>query len=251
MSTALLNTLLYFPSRGLHATPAAMGLPFRDVAFPTDDGEQLFGWWIPARTQPARAHVLHCHGNAGSIADRVYEAELLAPLGLDLFLFDYRGYGLSSGRPSEQGTYRDARAARQALLEQEGVDPRRLVFIGESLGAAVALELALQHPPAGLVLRSPWTSIRDMGRLHYPFVPPALVPNAYPSRERIGGLRCPLLIVHGARDDIVPAAHGQALFEAAPEPKRLFLIPRASHNDLLVFDEYGRTMADWMEEVAR
>ena len=243
---ALLNSLLYFPSGVLVSTPAEEGLAYRDVAIPTEDGERLHGWWIPAPRQPSLAHVLHFHGNAGNIGDRVFEALQLTAAGLDVFLLDYRGYGRSTGRPSEEGTYRDARAARRALLEQEGVRPERVVYLGESLGGAVALDLALAVPPRGLVLRSAWTSIRALGRLHYPLVPPLLVPNAYPSLERIGSLRCPLLVVHGERDDIVPFSHAEALLSAAPGPKRLERIPGAGHNDLVLFGGYARAVAEWV-----
>jgi uncharacterized protein len=200
--------------------------------------------WIARANEPARGHVLHCHGNAGNIADRVPHARLLAAAGFDVLLFDYSGYGRSTGRPSEAATYADARAARTALLARDGVDPERVLYLGESLGAAVALELALAHPPAGLILQSPFMSVRDIARFHYPYVPRALVPDAYPSLRRITGLHAPLLILHGARDTIVPLLHGEELFHAAPEPKRLEVFPDAGHNDMLG-DQWVRTIADW------
>lgn len=247
MATALLNGLLYFPERGLHTTPAAAGLAYRDVAFGTEDGERLHGWWIPATR--SRGHVLHCHGNAGSIADRLFEAQMVTTLGLDVFLFDYRGYGRSSGRPHEQGTYRDARAARAALLAQAGVDERRILYVGESLGGAVATWLALEAPPRGLLLRSTFTSVRAMARVHYGFVPAALVPNAYATIDCIGRLRCPVLIVHGSQDEIVPFAQAEALLAAAAEPKRLVPIEGAGHNDILGFPAYARALAEWVDSL--
>lgn len=154
--------------------------------------------------------MLLCHGNAGNIGDRVLHAELLTAAGFDVLLFDYRGYGASSGRPDEQGTYRDARAALAWLRARPGVDPARILYLGESLGGAVALELALAHEPAGLVLLSAFTSVRDMARRHYRAIPPAMVPDAYPSLRLIAGLRAPLLVLHGDDDDdtIVPVDHG-------------------------------------------
>ena len=243
----LLNTFLYFPEKHLDATPADAGLDHVDVEFPTDDGQRLHGWWIRSRMQPALAHVLHLHGNAGNISHRLDEGQLLAKAGLDVFLFDYRGYGRSSGRPSEEGTYRDARAARQALLRQEGVAAARVIYVGESLGGAVAVNEALESPPLGLVLRSTFTSLRVMARLHYPFVPRALVPDAYPSLERVARLRCPVLVVHGDRDDIVPFSQGEALFAAAPEPKRFHRVPGAGHNDLIALEgsRYADVIASW------
>jgi fermentation-respiration switch protein FrsA (DUF1100 family) len=247
MMTRMLNSLLYFPSRAFYATPADAGLAYEDAPFPADDGTRLHGWWIPASRTPAAAHVLLCHGNAGNIGDRVLHARLLADAGLDVFLFDYRGYGKSDGTPDEEGTYRDARAARQAMLARPTVDAGRLVYLGESIGGAVALALALQAPPRGLVLQSAFTSVRDMGRLHYPFIPSAVVPDAYPNLRRIAALESPLLVIHGDRDEIVPVAHGRALFEAAPPPKRIEIVRGAGHNDLVdaLGASYGTVIADW------
>jgi fermentation-respiration switch protein FrsA (DUF1100 family) len=224
----VLNRLLYFPSR---AVPAAPG-PFEDRWFEAADGTRLHGWWLAA-VAPAAGHVLLCHGNAGNIADRVTHAALLAAAGFDVLIFDYRGYGRSAGRPDEAGTYLDARAARAALLREPGVGAERVLYLGESLGAAVALELALEHPPAGLVLQSAFTSVRDMARLHYPLIPRGLVPDAYPSLRLIRDLRAPLLVIHGERDEIVPAEHGRALHDAAGDPKRLRILPQVGHNDLI------------------
>ena len=237
MLTPLLNSLLYFPARELLSTPA---VEHADVSIDTEDGARLHGWWVPAAGEP-RAHVLFMHGNAGNIGDRVQHVELLAGAGLDVLAFDYRGYGRSSGRPSEHGTYLDARAALEELRRRPGVDPERVVYVGESLGGAVALELALHAQPAALVLQSTFTSIRDMARLHYPIVPRAVVPDAYPSLRLVAGLRAPLLCLHGDRDEIVPLSHAEALFEAAPEPKRIEVFAGAAHNDLI-----GR---EWVDAV--
>ena len=160
-------------------------------------------------------------------------AALLSRAGFDVLLFDYRGYGRSTGAPGVEGTARDARAARRRLLDEPGVEGERLLYLGESLGGAVALELALAFPPAGLVLQSAWTSIRDLARLHYPFIPPPVVPDAYPSLRLIPRLGAPLLVLHGERDTIVPLRHGEALFAAAPEPKAMHVFPGVGHNDLI------------------
>ena len=228
----LMNALLYFPSREILQTPAAAGVAFTDVGFAARDGERLHGWWVPART-PSIGHVLLCHGNAGNVGDRVAHVELLSAAGFDVLAFDYRGYGHSSGRPSEQGTYLDARAARDALLSRDGVDGARVLYLGESLGGAVALALALELPPAGVILQSTFTSVRDMARVHYPLLPPALVPDAYPSLRLIPQLQAPLLLLHGARDEIVPLMHAEALAGAAAAPTRLHVFPSVGHNDLV------------------
>ena len=225
----LLNRLLFFPSRRILLTPTR----FEEVTIPTADGERLHGWWV--RADEPRGSVLLFHGNAGNIGDRVPHVELLAGAGFNVLAFDYRGYGRSTGCPSEAGTYLDARAARQAVRDEP------VIYLGESLGGAIALELALEYPPAGLILQSTFTSIRHMARLHYPFVPRALVPDAYPSLDRIRDLRAPLLVLHGSRDEIVPRMDGEALYEAAPHPKRLHVLD-AGHNDMVG--------PDWIAQVS-
>src|SRR5919197_878157 len=138
MVRTLLNSLLFLPGREILATPAQAGLLHEEAVIETEDGVRLHAWWVPARPGPASAHVLLCHGNAGNIGDRVMHAALLCAAGLDVLLFDYRGYGRSTGRPSEPGTYRDARSARSAMLSRLEVDPDRVVYLGESVGGAVA-----------------------------------------------------------------------------------------------------------------
>jgi fermentation-respiration switch protein FrsA (DUF1100 family) len=241
---AVMGTLLYFPERGLWETPAAAGLPFEDLEIETEDGERLHGWLLRAQGS-LLGQILLCHGNAGNIGDRVAHASLLVGAGFDVALFDYRGYGRSTGKPSEEGTYEDARAVLRTLL-RAGSDPASLIVLGESLGGAVALQLALESPPRGLILQSAFTSVRDVARRHYPFIPTIAVPDAYPSLRRIPGLRTPLLVIHGDRDPIVPVSHGRALFEAAPEPKRLEVFPGLGHNDLLLAGErYEEVIVDW------
>jgi hypothetical protein len=253
MWSSFVNALLYFPSRGKGATPAAVGLAYTDLDIPTADGERLHGWWIPSRRRPATAHVLFFHGNGGNISHRIAHARVLADAGLDVLLFDYRGYGRSTGAAGEAGTYRDARAARAALLARPGIDAAPILYLGESLGGAVATELALAEPPAGLVLQSAFTSVRDMARLHYPIIPAALVPDVYPTADRIARVPCPVLIVHGEQDDIVPVGHGRALFAAATGSKRLEIVPDAGHNDLLTATgaAYGETIAEWARGLPR
>jgi uncharacterized protein len=198
-------------------------------------------------------HLLLCHGNAGNIGDRVLHAELLTAAGFDVLLFDYRGYGHSSGRPSEEGTYRDARAALSCLLEQPRIDRARVFYLGESLGGAVAPQLALERPPAGLVLLSAFTGVRELACLHYPFVPSALVPDAYPALRRIRELHTSLLVLHGDRDEIVPLSQGRELFEAAPGPKRIQVFAGLGHNDLvpLAGAEFARIIAAWASRTER
>jgi fermentation-respiration switch protein FrsA (DUF1100 family) len=250
MIRSLLNSLLYFPSHEFIQTPEQAGLLYRDLAPQTDDGERLHGWWIAARTGTL-GHLLLCHGNAGNVADRLLHAALMTSAGFDVLLFDYRGYGRSSGTPSEAGTYRDAHAALTSLLAQPDVDSGRVYYLGESLGGAVALDLALACPPAGFVLLSAFTGVRELARLHYPFMAASLVPDAYPAIRRIQELRAPLLVIHGDHDDIVPLSHGQALFQAAPEPKEIHVFADVGHNDLVADagTQFARAIGSWVRRL--
>jgi pimeloyl-ACP methyl ester carboxylesterase len=243
-----LHALLYFPSRQIACTPAEAGCEFEKVSLATEDGERLGGWWIDGRS-PVIGHLLFCHGNGGNIGDRVRTAASLAAAGFDVLLFDYRGYGASTGSADELGTYGDARAARAALVGRADVDPSRIFYLGESLGGAVALKLAIEAPPRGLILQSTFTSIRDVARHHYPFIPSPLVPDVYPSLRRIGSLRAPLLVLHGDRDDTVPLALGQALLEAAPEPKRMRVFRGLEHDVSMAGAEYASAIADFASAV--
>ena len=231
----LMNALLFFPTRQILAAPP---VPYEDVEMGA-----LHGWWVPA-TAPTLGQVLLFHGNAGNIGDRVPHIALLSAAGFDVLAFDYSGYGRSGGRPSEQATYEDARAAHEAL------EPGRTFYLGESLGGAIALELAIERPPSGLILQSTFTSVRNMARQHYPYIPRGLVPNAYPSLDIIPRLRAPLLVLHGSRDEIVPLMDGEALHDAAPDPKRIEVFD-AGHNDLisLAGDRWIRAITDWASGV--
>jgi uncharacterized protein len=247
-----LNSLLYFPARKLEATPADLGLAYRELHIETEDGERLHGWWMAARA-PRLGHVLFCHGNAGNVGDRIAHAALLSATGFDVLLFDYRGYGQSTGKPNEEGTYSDARAALASLRDQPETDAARILYLGDSLCGAVALALALESPPAGLVLQSTFTSIRAAGRVHYPFIPAPLIPDAYPSLRLIRGLEAPLLVLHGERDEVVPVSHGRALFDAAPDPKRIEVFQGLGHDDIvpLAREDYAESIASWARGALR
>lgn len=223
---------LFFPEHDLHATPEAAGLAYEDVHFPAADGVRLHGWFLPGRRD--RPLVLFAHGNAGNISHRIDNLLHFRRLGLAVFIFDYRGYGKSEGRITESGSYDDIRGALN-WLKQKGWRPQRMIYFGRSLGAAVALQLALEEPPAGLVLESAFTSVARMGWHHQP-VAYALfgwwaLSSRYDNLEKIDRLQCPLLMFHGSRDRIVPPDMARQLFASAPEPKTLYLIPDAGHND--------------------
>jgi uncharacterized protein len=231
--------LLYFPTPG-PVPPAASVLPgAEDVTFETTDGLRLAGWFVPAppgdpadRAGRARPAVLVCNANAGDRSMRARLAAALARMGLAVLLFDYRGYGGNPGHPTEEGLAADARAALGYLTGRPEVDPERVIYFGESLGAAVALRLATERPPAALVLRSPFASLAEVGRRLYPVLPVSLLlRDRYDSAALAGRLDTPLLVVAGGRDQIIPASHSRRLFDAAPQPKRLVVLDGADHND--------------------
>ncbi|MDD5627901.1 MAG: alpha/beta hydrolase [Elusimicrobia bacterium] len=220
---------LYFPNRHLEADPGALGLPFEDLLLTAADGATVHAWFVPLRPQsPA---VVFCHGNAGNISHRLDKLMALRRAGASVLLFDYRGYGRSSGRPDELGTYLDAEAAYRWLAEQKKTPAGRIVIHGESLGGAVALELALRRRPAGLILESAFTSVVEMCRHVFPFLPAELIVRfRYDSLAKIPRLSCPVLVMHSPEDDVVPYSMGRRLYDAAPGPKT-FLELKGGHNE--------------------
>ena len=228
---------LFVPDSEVVSSPDAEGLEYEDVCVTSRDGLKLQAWFIPGRAD-ANGHSaqtwLWFHGNGGNLGTRVGQlARARRLLGVHQFIFDYRGYGNSEGRPSERGTYLDARAALEYLRSRPEVDPERIVYFGHSLGAAVAIELAVQHPPAGMALIAPFSSIKDMAGLVMPF-PLAgwLVRGHYNSVSRIGRVHAPLLVLHGEVDEIVPHWQGFKLYRAANRPKRFVTLHGASHNNV-------------------
>ena len=227
---------VFFPEPEVASTPAQSGLRFEDVCLETPDGLKLHGWFLPAprvAAGPETQTWLWFHGNGGNVGARVGQLEQTHHLlGVHQFIFDYRGYGRSEGQPSEQGTYLDARAARRYLEARPGVDSSRIVYFGHSLGAAVAIELAVSWPPAGMVLIAPFASIQDMAKLALPLpLSGWMVRNHYNSVALIPKVHAPLMILHGEMDEIVPHSQGVKLFESANQPKRFVTLPSASHNN--------------------
>ena len=227
---SLQRHLIYVP-QGSPAGTAAGAVPgAREVTLTTVDGLDLAAWYVPAAAgQPT---ILVASGNAGHRGQRAPLAAALSRHGLGVLLFDYRGYAGNPGRPSEAGLARDVRAARSFLLERAGVAEGDLLYFGESLGAAVVVDLAGEHPPAGLVLRSPFTSLADVGKVHYPLLPVrALLRDRYPLAEAITTVDVPTLVVLGTRDTIVPAEQSRAVGRAAAGPTQVVEVEGADHND--------------------
>jgi fermentation-respiration switch protein FrsA (DUF1100 family) len=228
------HSQVFHPDRVLTATGAELGRRFEEVFFKTSDGVELHGWFFPANTNSSRAHlaVLVCHGNAGNIGHRLDTCAALLATGVNVFLFDYRGYGRSEGRPSEEGTYRDAQAA-YAWLRQKGFAGPSIVAFGESLGGAVVAELAVREPVGGLVLESTFTSVPDIGAELFPWLPVRwLATIHYDTHRKLPQIHVPVLVMHSPQDELVRIHHAKANFAAANEPK-LFWDLRGDHNSPL------------------
>lgn len=226
------DRIVYHPTADWEATPGDFGIEFEDVVFRSADGVKLSGWYCPL--PDARGTFLLCHGNGGNISHRMDSIATMHAMGYSIFVFDYRGYGRSEGRPSEEGTYADARAAWEYLTEQQDIDPGSIVVHGRSLGGAVASWLAGEVQPACLILEAASTSVADVGHDMYPFFPGVLIRllsrYEYNTAGHLADVRCPVLIVHAREDEMIPFSHGRELLEAAGEPKA-FLELDGGHND--------------------
>jgi fermentation-respiration switch protein FrsA (DUF1100 family) len=225
------SRLLFLPDlagRELAATPADIGLVHHDVSIRTSDGQTLHAWWLP-HPQP-RAFLLFSHGNAGNISHRLESLEIFYNLGLSVLIYDYRGYGQSTGSPSETGLYADGESVLRWLLDRADIDASDVLVFGRSMGGAVAASLAARHEVGALILESSFTSVPELAQELYWWLPARwLARIRFPTREFLANGDQPTLIVHSRNDEIVPFSHGRALYETAPHPKQ-FLELDGSHN---------------------
>lgn len=255
------SSYVYYPGGDLEVTPAYYDLDYEPAGFRTADGESISAWFVSAEEHPGaqpgpalktdpRACLLFCHGNAGTMSDRVYTLKVFAELGFDVLIFDYRGYGQSTGKPGEQGTYRDVEAAWRHLVEKHGRDPSSIVVYGRSLGAAVGAWLADRKEVGALVIESAFTSAPDMAAATFPFLPARLLCRfKYDTLSRIDRVDCPVFIAHSSTDEMVPYEHGRKLFSAAREPKR-FVRMEGGHNvgGIEKDGEYRRELVEFLSE---
>ncbi len=229
--------LLYLPNlpgRALTASPTDVGISYEDVSIDTADGVTLHGWFIDGRSERV---LLFFHGNAGNISHRLDSIRQFHALGLNVLIVDYRGYGQSGGKATEKGLYRDADAAWRYLTEDRGVSPGDIVIFGRSLGASVASRLAARQQPLALIVESSFTSVPDVAREIYPWLPVRWLSRLnHATGEHVQEVHCPVLVVHSRDDEIIPFHHGEAIFEAANEP-RVLLPLRGTHNDAFLRDE--------------
>ena len=220
--------MIFFPGKRIVDTPGSIGLHYEDVYLVTEDDVRIHGWYVPHVDE--KATVLFFHGNAGNISHRLDSISIFHDLGLSVFIIDYRGYGRSEGRPSEKGTYRDAMAAWNYLVDDRRLRPDEIILFGRSLGGGVAAGLAARVSPAAVILESTFTSIKELGKHYFPYLPVSWIARVrYPVDEDISSFNCPVLVIHSEQDDVVPYRYGQRLFANAREPK-MFLPISGDHN---------------------
>ncbi|MHC4544910.1 MAG: alpha/beta hydrolase [Planctomycetota bacterium] len=240
-------TFLYSPVQEISNTPDELGMDFEDVVFKTEDGLRLNGWYIPAEN--SQFTVLFCHGNGGNIMHRLDSINIFVNLGLSCFIFDYRGYGSSEGKPGEEGTYLDVEAAYEWLTKEKKISPNDIIIFGRSLGGSIATYLAAKVEAKSLVIESAFTSYVDMGRKFYPYMPVRWFARfSYRTIDYIKNVHCPVMIIHSRSDDIVPFEFGLELYEVANEPKE-FVEISGSHNDgfLVSSESYKKAWTKWLQ----
>ena len=252
---SIARSFIYYPDSGLTGTPADIGLNFEDVWLRTADGVRVHAWFVPG---DSGVTWLWLHGNAGNLSARLDNLRNVHfRLGVSVLLVSYRGYGLSEGVPSEDGTYEDARAGFRYLLERPDVQREQIVFFGRSLGAAVAAKLAAERPPAAVILEAPFPSLARLAPRHVPWLrlPLArrLLPFQYDTAAHLQAVTAPVLVIHGGSDEIVPVEFGREVFEAAHEPKEWYEVEGAGHNDVepVGGDAYYQRLEGFLERHAR
>ncbi len=251
---ALIGAAMFFGQRKLmyhpesaRTEPAAVGLnQVSERILETPDGEKVIAWY--GKAQPGQPTLLYFHGNAGSLASRSERIAKYLGRGRGMFMMTYRGYAGSSGSPSEAANVADAKLAYDALLK-EGVKPDDIIIYGESIGSGVAVQVAAEKKAAGLILDAPYTAMVDLASGQYPWLPVRLMLlDRYESKSFIGAVKCPLLIIHGEKDEIIPIAMGRAMLELASEPKTIVTFPEAGHADHYMFGSYEAINA-WIDKV--
>ena len=244
------SSMVYYPEIGreMVVTPRQAGLDYEDVKLVTADGIDLHGWFVPSA--PSRGTVLFLHGNAGNISHRLDSLLMFHRLGYSTLIIDYRGYGSSGGKPSEQGTYQDAEAAWRHLTETRKVPADTIALFGESLGGAVAAWLAARRRPGALVIASGFTSVPDLAAKFYPFLPVRWLSRFdYDTRSHLRAVEAPVFIAHSPEDEIIPYQHGLALYDAANAPKQ-FLELGGGHNEGFIFvrESWARALGEFLDK---
>jgi uncharacterized protein len=241
-----------------HPTPYVPGpdwtLPANgeEVWAPVANGERVHGWFLRAERQPAIATVLYCHGNGGNLANHAWVVRELSKLGFDAMVFDYRGYGRSDGRLTDEwGLYADTDAVYDHLVRERGVKANKLALYGQSLGTTVAIDVASRRPCAALIVESGLSSASDMGAVSFPWLPRGLhflARNRFESMRKISGVKCPVLVTHGTDDPVIPVDQGRKLYDSARDPKRLVIVEGGDH---FLFGSAGEKFVGGMVDFIR
>ena len=251
--------LIFHPDRSNdHTTPDAYDIEYDDVTFRTEDGLNLNGWFIPGKKSSPDDDLhtlLWFHGNSGNINRRLDNIKMLHDrVPVNVFIFDYRQYGRSEGKVTEQGTHIDAKAALAYLRSRSDVNNETIIFFGRSLGSAISVELAVKEKCRALILETPFTSIKEMGKKLYPYLPfTFFLRTKYDTLSKIGDIKVPTLIMHGDKDELVPIEHGKILYEKANDPKEFYTIPGAMHNDTHIVgaEEYFDVIRDFVNKLTK
>jgi len=239
---------LYHPYKEIPETPKNLRIMYEDINFKTADGQLLNGWFVPVKD--AKVTILYCHGNAGNIYHRLHKVKFFHEMGVNFFIFDYRGYGKSIGNSSEKGLYSDAQAAYDYLVSRRDVDKNNIVVYGESLGGPVAADLCLHRKASALILEGSFASVALRAQQLYPFLPmKLLITQKYDTMAKVKNMHIPKLIVHGRQDEVISFRHGEMLFKSAAEPKQ-FLPFDGGHNDdvFVTSDNYGKALQKFFKD---
>lgn len=242
------DSLIYYPEREITQTPQSINLQYENVTFRAKDGINISGWYIPVKDK--KTTVIFCHGNAGNLSSFLEHIKMLNGLRLNVLAFDYRGFGKSEGSPSEEGTYLDAEAAWDFLINELKANPKDIIVAGYSIGGAVATELAVRKQIAALIVESSFASLIDLAQKYYPWLPVKMISKyQYASAVKVASLQCPKLFVHSPDDEIVPFEQGRELYEKASQPKE-FLMIKGGHNDgiFLSAKTYAEGMIKFFEK---
>lgn len=237
---------LYHPRANIEQTPSEYKIPYEEVEIETDDGQRLYGWYIPA--SGAQVTIMYFHGNAGNISDRLHKVSFFHELGVNFLIVDYRGYGRSTGKPSEKGFYLDAKAQYDYLVARKHLKPDAIVAYGKSLGVGVAIELAVREKIRSLILEGGFDSVVSVAQDIYPFLPVRfIVSQNYDNARKISRITVPKLIVHGLQDDVMPIKYGKRLFDAAAAPKQFLAFPGGHNEDIyVVSEEYKQKLRSFL-----
>ena len=240
-------SFLYSPVRQVPYNPGDINLHFENIVFETKDRLKLAAWFIPAEN--VAFTVLFCHGNGGNMTHRLDTINILNELGLNCFIFDYRGYGASEGKPSETGTYHDVEAAYKWLTQKKNIPPEKIILFGRSLGGSIAAYLATKVEAGALIIESSFTSYVDIGKKFYPYMPVRMAARfSYPTIDYVRSVHLPVMIIHSRNDEVIPFEFGLRLYDAANEPKE-FIEISGSHNDGFLFSGqvYRNAWSSWLD----